>query len=193
MLTWNILLPDPFFFPPAHPLSLDSVHFSIVGPIGSTIKVMFEKPDGQTFERTFTRMNAQASTDGDYADQMMKRANGASMDTSTMGHRGLSVSASAVSMGVEPELVRLRGRVHELESELTICKDELSRARSLIEQDKDSSTRLRADTCTCIRANMHMKSLKTLPASPTPPSSISLSWKAQYQGPIRCMSQCSCM
>jgi hypothetical protein len=91
-------------------------------------------------------MNAQASADGDYMDQMMKRANGASMDTSTVGHRGLSVSASAVNMGVEPELVRLRGRVHELESELTICKDELSRARSLIEQDKDSSTRLH--TCT---------------------------------------------
>jgi chromosome segregation ATPase len=38
-------------------------------------------------------------------------------------------------------MMRLRTRVHELESELTICRDELGRARNLLEQDKDNSAR----------------------------------------------------
>jgi len=112
-------------------LPVAEIRERIVGPIGSQIRVSFERPSGEVYERTLTRGNAVAADDPYHS---MSRSIGGE------GQR-LSTSASAIPSATDGDVMRLRGRVHELESELTICRDELGRARNLIDSDRDNSAR----------------------------------------------------
>mmetsp|Transcript_30669 Transcript_30669/g.71662 ORF Transcript_30669/g.71662 Transcript_30669/m.71662 type:complete len:374 (+) Transcript_30669:3-1124(+) len=110
-------------------LPVAEIRECIVGPIGSQIRVSFERQNGEVYERTLTRGSAVASEDPYHS---MSRS---------IGDQRLSTSASAIPTAADGDVLRLRGRVHELESELTICRDELGRARNLLDQDKDNSAR----------------------------------------------------
>jgi len=105
----------------------------IVGPIGSTVRVAFQR-EGENFERSLVRGNAQFDGQANASAHSLSR----SLDA-----RGLSASLSALPAGQasDSEIARLRSRVGELESELTICRDELQRTRALLDSDKMSSMR----------------------------------------------------
>jgi len=118
-------------------LAVAEIRERIVGPIGSTVRVTFARND-ETFERQLTRGNAQIDGTGGGSNGAAAASLSRSLDA-----RGLSASLSALpSQGMqELELQRLRSRLGEVESELTMCKDELQRTRSLLDSDKMSSMR----------------------------------------------------
>jgi len=123
-------------------LPVAEIRERIVGPIGSSVRVTFERPTGEVFERVLTRGNA--PTESRTEIRMEQHSSSQYTMSRSMDGRGLSMSTSAIPGGAsinDSEMARMRLRIGELESELTICKDELSRARNLIDADKDTSMR----------------------------------------------------
>mmetsp|Transcript_1486 Transcript_1486/g.3350 ORF Transcript_1486/g.3350 Transcript_1486/m.3350 type:complete len:398 (-) Transcript_1486:88-1281(-) len=139
-----------------------SIRERIVGPVGSTVRVVFESGrTGQQYERSFVRGNAQNQASMPVMTQqqfvptqtvsqppILSRSMDARYiplptNVSTMSRAAahpLSASLNITSMQ-DNEVSRLKSKVIELEAVLNRSNDELGRTKAMLDHDRTASMR----------------------------------------------------
>jgi len=132
-----------------------SIRERIVGPVGSTVRVVFESGrTGEMFERNFTRGNAQSQPQMppqlSFASQPQQSYASQPMLSRSMDARYIPLPSSSVPLRApmplsasmnENEVSRLKSKVMELESKLGIGQEELNRTKAMLDHDRTASLR----------------------------------------------------
>lgn len=132
-------------------LSVAEIRERIVGPIGSEVSIALESgASGQVYERVLVRGNAQAATQ---APQPVVRAPDFALSRSMDARMMQPMPPGAMSNDLENQ--RLNRRIMELESQLSITREELQRTKGMLDFDRKSSEKTVKEIDAIQRNHLH--------------------------------------